>query len=295
MTSTAQKQAGYLLPDKLTPHDLICVEMKIPNERLYRAAFVGALTELGRWWNWQKTYEGGDTRASDAAQYWRTLIDEHLQIGRCKTGIIQTEYVYPPWLTGSPGCWIIDMGDLDGELNIIQRVEFCETQQDEFCPPDEWKVQPASGGSDGVNAVDINNLQQQIDTLQNQVSDLQTDLAETDAAALEQRIQQIGSVRWYPTNANIPDGWRGFAGQEFLAVGTEGFALWQRTPDAWHSGGGVITLPPLNFVPGAIGNAFAGDYGDISDVFTDASGNNSDRIRWINGRWYIYVGNAPEA
>jgi hypothetical protein len=81
MTSKAQKNAGYLLPEQITGHDLICVQLYIPNVPQYRAAFLGQLHELGKWWIWEKSYSGDDKRASEAAQYWRGLIYQTLEIG----------------------------------------------------------------------------------------------------------------------------------------------------------------------------------------------------------------------
>lgn len=85
MTSKKQKSAGYLLPEQIADHDLIDVCLKIPNVREYRAAFAGALATLQNWWSWDKSYEPGDTRATEAAQYWRNLLLEYLVIG-CEGG-----------------------------------------------------------------------------------------------------------------------------------------------------------------------------------------------------------------
>jgi hypothetical protein len=83
MPSDAQKNAGWLLPEQIADHELICVSLKIPNVREYRAAFLGALYSLTKWFNWDKSYEPGDTRASQAAHYWRELLYEYLEIGAC--------------------------------------------------------------------------------------------------------------------------------------------------------------------------------------------------------------------
>lgn len=80
MTSEAQKNAGYLIPDPITGYELLCVQFWIPNDILYIGAFTGNLENLAQWWNWEKTYTPGDTRASQAAQYWRYLIDTYLCI-----------------------------------------------------------------------------------------------------------------------------------------------------------------------------------------------------------------------
>lgn len=80
MTSQAQKNSGYPLPEVLTGHELLCVYMLIPDVDEYRAAFLGQIYGLQNWWNWEKSYQPGDTRASQAAFYWRDLIYDHLCI-----------------------------------------------------------------------------------------------------------------------------------------------------------------------------------------------------------------------
>lgn len=88
MRSKKRPEKGYLLPDPITGYDLKCVTLKIPDDATYQAAFVGAMHTLDQWWNWEKSYEPGDTRAAQAALYWRTLIDEFLQIGECMPDLI---------------------------------------------------------------------------------------------------------------------------------------------------------------------------------------------------------------
>lgn len=41
------------LPDNVNPPDTVCVQFQVPNDPLYIAAFWGAITELGNWFNWQ--------------------------------------------------------------------------------------------------------------------------------------------------------------------------------------------------------------------------------------------------
>jgi hypothetical protein len=75
MTSDAQKNAGWLLPEQIDGYtEFVCYQISVPNVIEYRSAFLGALQELAKWWNWEKTYATGDTRASQAAAYWRELL-----------------------------------------------------------------------------------------------------------------------------------------------------------------------------------------------------------------------------
>lgn len=83
MTSEAQKKKGYLLPETITGYQLQCVTMLIPRDRTYVAAFQGAVRELSKWWNWEKSYEPGDHRAVEAAHYWTELIEENMIFDDC--------------------------------------------------------------------------------------------------------------------------------------------------------------------------------------------------------------------
>jgi len=76
--SERQRKAGYLLPEQIDGHPLMCVSLKIPDVEEYRAAFVGALYTLAQWWSWEKSFEAGDTRATEAATYWRKLLLEEM-------------------------------------------------------------------------------------------------------------------------------------------------------------------------------------------------------------------------
>lgn len=72
---TVQQKKGAPLPDQITGHDEICLTMKMPYAPEYVAAVRGVLSLLGKWWHWEKTYEAGDTRATEAATYWRDFLE----------------------------------------------------------------------------------------------------------------------------------------------------------------------------------------------------------------------------
>lgn len=84
MTSDAQRNNGYLIPEQITGYPLVCVTLKIPDNEQYIANFIGHLYELTKWWNWEKSYQENDTRASEAATYWRKLLWEHLCMKSCE-------------------------------------------------------------------------------------------------------------------------------------------------------------------------------------------------------------------
>lgn len=83
MSSKNQKKRGYLLPDPVKSYDLICVTLKVPDHPFYREAVRGAITELQRWHNWEKSYTPGDNRAAVAAGYWKKIINETLVFKDC--------------------------------------------------------------------------------------------------------------------------------------------------------------------------------------------------------------------
>lgn len=81
MTSTRQKKAGFELPEPVLGWPLMDVCLKIPDAPEYRRAFVGHLYKLGLWASWHKTYLPGDTRAKDAGELWRDVLNEYLDMG----------------------------------------------------------------------------------------------------------------------------------------------------------------------------------------------------------------------
>jgi hypothetical protein len=59
--------------------------LKIPDAPEYRRAFVGHLYQLGLWASWEKSYLPGDTRAKEAGQLWRDVLNQYLDMG-CEMG-----------------------------------------------------------------------------------------------------------------------------------------------------------------------------------------------------------------
>lgn len=74
MVRKADKR-GYLIPDQIDDHPLLCVQLAIPNVREYRAAFVGQLVELMYHWKWgDRSTDAGEAEAQAVAEYWRGLL-----------------------------------------------------------------------------------------------------------------------------------------------------------------------------------------------------------------------------
>lgn len=76
MTSDAQRNSGYLLPETIDPETRICIQFEIPDTPEYRRACKGAVMTLAQWFTWEKSYPAADTRASEAAQLFRQAINE---------------------------------------------------------------------------------------------------------------------------------------------------------------------------------------------------------------------------
>lgn len=84
MTSEAQKKAGFILPETIDPELSVCIQFEIPDTDEYRNAARGLVAMLGQWWMWEKSYTPTDTRAKQAAELFRTYIQNTYQEG-CNT------------------------------------------------------------------------------------------------------------------------------------------------------------------------------------------------------------------
>jgi hypothetical protein len=69
--------SGWLLPENVDPDETECLTITIPKDPKYRAAIVGAIFDLGKWFNWERT---DDKRGTEAAAVWRKQIIETLEI-----------------------------------------------------------------------------------------------------------------------------------------------------------------------------------------------------------------------
>jgi hypothetical protein len=157
MPSQRQKNAGYLLPETITGHQLQCVSLMIPRDSTYVAAFVGKLYELARYWSWERPGPPGNSDARDAAQYWLDLIENTLTFDDCdlessgciefapNAAIIQwfpndpfltpdlvpDGYFFPPWYV-APGLNLIgaSFGDVVTDFARITAIAGWSTQYD---------------------------------------------------------------------------------------------------------------------------------------------------------------------
>ncbi|MCB8946169.1 MAG: hypothetical protein H6658_20685 [Ardenticatenaceae bacterium] len=74
---------GYLLPDNVSPEDMLCLKVFIPNEPRYLEAFSGQYHDLGTWLAWEKD---NTNRAALAAAAWKSAIDYTYENGWLNCG-----------------------------------------------------------------------------------------------------------------------------------------------------------------------------------------------------------------
>lgn len=72
---------GYLLPNQLTGHELECIQIWVPKNREYKAAFWGAITSLCKWYNWETT---GTRDGAIASNYWKEIL-RYVTWGNCES------------------------------------------------------------------------------------------------------------------------------------------------------------------------------------------------------------------
>ena len=86
MSSQAQKKSGWTIPDEIETEARVCVSFQIPDKPEYRQATLGTISRLQEWFNWEKSYVVGDTRASQVAHYLREILFQTLVIvdGDCQ-------------------------------------------------------------------------------------------------------------------------------------------------------------------------------------------------------------------
>ena len=86
MSSKAQRNKGWPIPDPHIVPDRVCFQMEIPNDLAYIAAMLGTVAQLGKWWNWEKSYVPGDTRATEVAEMWRDAMLTYQILPDCNGG-----------------------------------------------------------------------------------------------------------------------------------------------------------------------------------------------------------------
>lgn len=87
-------QKGWILPNPILGYDTICYCVPIPNVPEYRAAFLGTVNQLGKYWNWEMSGQPDDRRATEVASYFRQLFED-ITVSNCASIILQQNPVNP--------------------------------------------------------------------------------------------------------------------------------------------------------------------------------------------------------
>lgn len=77
----SKRDGGYKLPDELEPTDYICIPVLVPAQYEYVQAFYGALSELTRWYNWERDERAGGKRASEI--FYDVMMQAYDDRGEC--------------------------------------------------------------------------------------------------------------------------------------------------------------------------------------------------------------------
>lgn len=77
--SRRNPSAKWVLPEVVEPPDVLCVTIRVPNERFYKAAFWGAMLDLASAYKWA---DDPAHTAKDVATVWRDIID-NLKFDTC--------------------------------------------------------------------------------------------------------------------------------------------------------------------------------------------------------------------
>lgn len=120
-------------------------------------AFYGAIYQLTKWGNWEKSYEPGDRRAVEAAAYWRDLLYEYLKVSECEDfecpegcvtlplndpriewypndpfrtpNLVPGGYLFPPWyIAPTVNVWGLSEGDISTDFLRITAIAGWWTQ-----------------------------------------------------------------------------------------------------------------------------------------------------------------------
>lgn len=75
MTSEAQKNSGYPIPETWVTEETASYCIVIPAGEEFRKAAYSQLLMLGKWWKWKHNEGAGSTRAKESAETWRLLFE----------------------------------------------------------------------------------------------------------------------------------------------------------------------------------------------------------------------------
>lgn len=86
MPQKRDKTTGLPFPNPVNPGSVQYLCLPIPDHTLYRQALKGALSELGKPWNWSQTVGEDNQGAYEAAELWRSMIANAVYTDDCGAG-----------------------------------------------------------------------------------------------------------------------------------------------------------------------------------------------------------------
>src|SRR5687768_2507635 len=93
MPQKRDKTTGVPFPDPVDPGSFVYLCLPVPNDTLYRQALKGALSELGKAWNWRQVVGQDNQGAYDAAELWRSAISDAVYLDECGGTLMSCEDV----------------------------------------------------------------------------------------------------------------------------------------------------------------------------------------------------------
>lgn len=79
-----KRDGGFVLPEELEPTDWVCITFRVPAQREYIRATYGAVSQLTRWYNWQRDDREGGKRAGEI--FLQVMLDAYETEGECMDG-----------------------------------------------------------------------------------------------------------------------------------------------------------------------------------------------------------------
>jgi len=86
MSQKRDKTTGLPFPSPVDPGSVMYLCLPIPDHTLYRQALKGALSELGKPWNWRQVVGQDNQGAYEAAELWRSMIANAVYTDDCGAG-----------------------------------------------------------------------------------------------------------------------------------------------------------------------------------------------------------------
>lgn len=179
MTSQAQKNSGYPIPEEHVTEETQSFCIIIPAGDEFRQAAYAQLSMLGKWWRWKHNESPESTRARETAETWRLLFEFNEDCGgfdmtpeELKEVMIEANYIVVNRVAAQivSGRWNnISVGE-DGTVT-----DPTTAQPDDEVPPDDEDTPDINEGLEAQNGGSV----RVVDYLQQILTNMQTWFAGT--------------------------------------------------------------------------------------------------------------------